>query len=289
MIKGTIIKGIGGFYYVRTDDGRVAECRARGKLRKNGITPMVGDLADICVVNENPYEGAIENINERKNYLVRPPVANIDCIAIVVAATSPAPDKFLIDKLLVSAESFGIEAFIVINKIDLDDGNDIETIYKSCGYDVYKVCAAEGKGIEQLKERVKGKITAFAGNSGVGKSSILRHFGFDVETGGVSKIERGKHTTRHVELFALDNGYVMDTPGFSLLEVNNIKADELKVCFSEFLQFNDSCRFAGCNHYGAKASDCAIVEAVEDGIIPESRYENYKALFGVLKEIKDYD
>ncbi len=290
MIKGTIIKGIGGFYYVRTDYGRVCECRARGKLRKNGITPMVGDIAEITIVNEKPYEGAIEGICERENYLVRPPVANIQCVAVTVAATSPAPDKFLIDKLLVCAESFGIDVVIVINKTDLCDGSDIAEIYKTCGYDVLNVCAVTGYGIDALKERISGKTTAFAGNSGVGKSSILKHFGFELETGDVSKIERGKHTTRHVELFATENGgYVMDTPGFSLLEINNIKADMLKEYFPEFAEYNDKCRFAGCNHYGTKAKDCAVVKACEDGIIPHSRYENYKALYGVLKEIKEYD
>jgi len=137
---------------------------------------------------------------------------------------------------------------------------------------------------------VAGKITAFAGNSGVGKSSILKHFGFDLETGDVSKIERGRHTTRHVELFAAENGgYVIDTPGFSLLEIANVKADELKDYFPEFKEYNDKCRFGGCSHYGAKERDCEIVKAVKDGIIPESRYENYTTLYSVLKEINDYD
>ncbi len=290
MMTGTIIKGIGGFYYVKTEDGRVAECRARGKLRKQGITPMVGDSANITVVNQNPYEGAIESINERKNYLVRPPVANIECVAVVVAAASPAPDKFLVDKLLVCAEKFKLEVVIVINKTDLSDGNDIAETYNKCGYDVIHVCAVTGDGIDSLKQRVKGKITAFAGNSGVGKSSILKHFGFELETGDVSKIERGRHTTRHVELFATENdGYVIDTPGFSLLEIANVKADELREYFLEFKEYNDKCRFGGCSHFGTKESDCAVVQAVKDGRIPISRYENYTTLYGVLKEIKDYD
>lgn len=251
---------------------------------------MVGDSANITVVNENPYEGAIESINERKNFLIRPPVANIDCVAIVVAAASPSPDMFLIDKLLVCAEKGSIQPLIVVNKTDLSDGADIVRIYKKAGYPVITVCAKDGTGIDELKKLTAGKITAFAGNSGVGKSSILRCFGLELETGGISKIERGKHTTRHVELFCTENGgYVMDTPGFSLLDIGRIAADELSGFFSEFAKYSGGCRYAGCAHYGAKASDCAVAAAVENGEIEKSRYESYTSLYGILKEIKDYD
>ena len=290
MINGIIVKGIGGFYYVKTPDGRTAECRARGRLRKMGITPTVGDCAEITVVNENPYEGAIEGIGQRKNILVRPPVANIDCIAVVAAAASPAPDTFLIDKLLVCAEKNKIQAVIVINKTDISDGNELAKTYERAGYRVFKVCAENGSGIDELKSFTAGKITAFAGNSGVGKSSILRRFGLDVETGEISKIERGKHTTRHVELFPAENGgYVMDTPGFSLLDIGKTPADELCGYFPEFEKFSGGCKFAGCVHYGAKPRDCGVCAAAESGEIAKSRYESYTALYSALKEIKSYD
>lgn len=290
MINGIIVKGIGGFYYVKTDDGRIATCRARGKFRKLNITPMVGDKVEIKVVNENPFEGAIENVLDRKNHLIRPPVANIDCIAVVIAAANPAPDLFLIDKLTVYAAKNNIEVVIVINKTDLSNAKYIAEIYNKCGYNTVFTCATSGEGVDTLKEKIAGKITAFAGNSGVGKSSILTNFGLNVETGDVSKINRGKHTTRHVELFDIGNGgFVIDTPGFSLLEISDISASELKDCFIEFKEFEDDCKFSGCTHFGTKANACGIVKAVNDGIIPKTRYESYTKLYDVLKEIKDYD
>ncbi len=290
MINGIIVKGIGGFYYVKTDDGRIATCRARGKFRKLNITPMVGDKVEIKVVNENPFEGAIENVLERKNHLIRPPVANIDCIAVVIAAANPAPDLFLIDKLTVYAAKNNIEVVIIINKTDLSNAKYIVDIYNKCGYNTVLTCATSGEGVDALREKIAGKITAFAGNSGVGKSSILTNFGLSVETGDVSKINRGKHTTRHVELFDIgDGGFVIDTPGFSLLEISDISASELKDCFVEFKEFEGDCKFSGCNHFGTKANACGIVKAVNDGNIPKTRYESYTKLYDVLKEIKDYD
>lgn len=290
MINGIIVKGIGGFYYVKTGDNRVATCRARGKFRKLNITPMVGDKVEITIVNENPYEGAIENILDRKNFLIRPPVANIDCIAVVIAAASPDPDLFLIDKLTVYAAKFNIEVKIVINKTDLSNPEEIQNIYRSCGYDTILVCAKDGAGIDIIREKLAGKITAFAGNSGVGKSSILNQFGITVETGDVSKINRGKHTTRHVELFDMgDGGFVIDTPGFSLLELSEITANELKDLFLEFREHEKDCKFGGCAHCGTKPSTCGVVKAVMENKIPKSRYDSYTRLYSVLKEIKDYD
>lgn len=289
MINGVIIKGIGGFYYVATEKG-VIECRARGKFRKLGIKPLVGDRVKVSVVNENTLEGAVEEIEERKNFLVRPPVANIECIVIVVAATKPQPDYFMIDKLIVSAQSRGIEVVIAVNKTDLESPDEIQSIYTKAGYDVVPVCAKNNYGVDKLKEKIAEKITAFAGNSGVGKSSLLNHFGLSLEVGDVSKIERGKHTTRHVELFEVEKGsYVMDTPGFSILEITDITADELKKYFREFAEYEGCCRFADCNHFGTKARDCALVEAVEKGDISQTRYESYKQLYEVLKEIKSWE
>ncbi len=286
MIDGVIVKGIGGFYYVSTKNG-VAECRARGKFRKQGIKPMVGDRVKITVVNESTMEGAVEEIAQRKNFLIRPPVANIECIVIVVASTKPQPDFFMIDKLILSAENMGIEVIVAVNKTDLQSPAEIQQIYEKAGYSVVPVCATANIGIDVLKEKIKGKITAFAGNSGVGKSSLLNHFGLSLDVGDVSKIERGKHTTRHVELFETQNGsYVMDTPGFSILEITGIEAKDIKKYFKEIAQYDDKCRFADCCHVGTSPRDCAVAEAVEKGDIPISRFESYKQLYEVLKEIK---
>ena len=289
MTEGVIVKGIGGFYYVSTEKG-VAECRARGKFRKQGIKPMVGDRVKITIVNENSMEGAVEEIFERKNFLIRPPVANIECIVIVVAATKPQPDFFMIDKLILSAESKGIEVVIAVNKTDLESSDEIKGIYEKAGYSVIPVCAKTNFGVDDLKEKIKGKITAFAGNSGVGKSSLLNRFGLSLDVGDVSKIERGKHTTRHVELFETDLGtYVMDTPGFSILEITDIEANDAKKYFKEIAEYDGKCRFVDCSHFGTKPRDCAVAEAVESGEIAPSRFESYKQLYEALKEIKTWE
>ncbi len=289
MINGVIVKGIGGFYYVPAEQG-IIECRARGKFRKQGIKPMVGDRVKISLVSENSLQGAVEEIEERKNFLVRPPVANIECIVIVVASTRPQPDFYMIDKLILSAESKGIEIVVAVNKTDLQSADEIRDIYSKAGYDVFPVCASENSGIDELKARIRGKITAFAGNSGVGKSSLLNRFGLSLDVGDVSKIERGKHTTRHVELFETEKGsYVMDTPGFSILEITDIDAPDIKKYFKEFSEFEDKCRFADCNHYGTKPQDCQIAKAVSEGKISQSRYESYKQLYEVLKEKKIWE
>ena len=289
MTNGVIVKGIGGFYYVSTEKG-VVECRARGKFRKLGIKPTVGDRVKITIVNENTMEGAVEEIEERKNILIRPPVANIECIVIVVAATKPQPDFFMIDKLILSAESKGIEVLIAVNKTDLESADEIKAVYEKAGYSVIPVCAKTNVGVDDLKAKINGKITAFAGNSGVGKSSLLNRFGLSLDVGDVSKIERGKHTTRHVELFEPSSGsYVMDTPGFSILEITDIQANDVKKYFSEIAALDGKCRFADCNHFGTKSKDCAVAEAVEKGEIAPSRYESYKQLYEILKEIKTWE
>lgn len=288
MTEGVIVKGIGGFYYVSSGD-KVYECRARGKFRKQGIKPMVGDRVKITI-DGGSNEGAVEEIEHRKNSLVRPPVANIECIVIVVAAARPQPDYFMIDKLIVTAEKNKIDVIIAVNKTDIQSADEISYVYSNSGYDVLPVCAYTGDGVEKLKDRIKGKITAFAGNSGVGKSSLLNRFGLELETGDISKIERGKHTTRHVELFEIEGGtYVIDTPGFSILDVSYIECSELKNYFAEFRVFEDKCRFAGCNHFGTKPRDCAVAAAVEKGEIAAGRYNSYCQLYDVLKEVKKWE
>lgn len=281
MQEGIIIKGIGGFYYIKTETGEILECKARGVFRKKRITPMVGDRVEV----EN---GSIIDIKQRDNFMIRPPVANIDLLLIVVAAASPDPNLFLIDKLLVYAENLKIDACICINKTDLKDDSELLDIYKKAGYKVISVSAEEEKNIDELKELLKGRVTAFCGLSGVGKSSLLNLVSqMDMETGILSeKIMRGKHTTRHVELTELDGGgYVFDTPGFSSIELTDItdmEAENLTECFPEFPM--DECRFKTCVHINEP--DCRVKELVESGEISQSRYENYSQMYEILKNRK---
>jgi len=286
-LNGIILKGVGGFYYVDTGDN-VVECRARGKFRKNTLTPIVGDRVEIEICPSG--EGSVVKIEERKNALTRPAVSNIDCLLIVAAASNPSPDTFFIDKMLVNAKMRGIDGMLCVNKSDLDMGEaeELKRCYESAGYPVFITSAEEKSGVDELKRAVKGKTVAFAGLSGVGKSSLLSIItGKDLKTGQTSKIERGRHTTRHVELMKIDGAYVFDTPGFSQLDVENIRADELKNFFPEILSMEGSCRFRGCSH--TAEPDCAVKEAVACGRIFSSRYESYKAMYESLKSIKEWE
>lgn len=286
-LTGTIIKGIGGFYYVRTDKETV-ECHARGKFRKNELSPIVGDKVAISL---NPDgTGHIVEILPRKNYLIRPGVANVDSLVLVSAAKSPLPDYLLLDKLLVIAQSKGIEAVICLNKTDLADTQEAKqfiSVYKRASYPCICASAKTGEGVEEIQSIIKGKTVAFAGLSGVGKSSLLKRItGIDLKTGDVSKIQRGKHTTRHVELIEAAQGLLFDTPGFSRLEADDIKACDLWQYFPEIAALHGTCKFRTCNHIGEKG--CSIKEAVDGGSIARSRYDNYITLFNKLKEIKDW-
>ncbi len=286
-MRGKIIKGIGGFYYVKTADNTVYECKARGIFRKDNIKPCIGDEVEILADGE---KGSIENIYPRRTELIRPSVSNIDVLVIVVAAKDPEPNIFLIDKLLVNAEKSGIIPIICINKTDAASGDELLDIYQKAGYEVICVSAKKGDGFEKLLPHLKDKTSAFAGLSGVGKSSILNLLTDTCqETGEVSeKIKRGKHTTRHVELLELrGGGYVLDTPGFSSFEVNNIKATELYKYFPEMRDYGDMCRFKSCSHINEP--DCIIKERVECGEISKSRYESYKELFEQLKNVKEWE
>lgn len=288
MTYGTIIKGIGGFYYVATQRG-IAECRALGRLRKEKITPVTGDRVKIRITSEAPYEGAIEEVAERKSYLIRPPVANVDSMVIVISTASPCPDYLMIDKLIVTAERANIDIIIAVNKTDIAPPDEIVDIYEGAGFKTVKTCAQTGKGADELKAALTGGITAFAGNSGVGKSSLLNRFGFTLETGSVSKINRGRHTTRHTELLPLDKDrFIIDTPGFSLLEINDIKANELKNYFREFKGL-DACRFSDCAHIGAAPGDCTVCAAVEKGGIAKTRYNSYVDIYNSLKNLNEWD
>ncbi len=286
-MTGIIVKGIGGFYYVKAEDSVVYECKARGIFRKDGIKPVIGDRVLIEVENQ---KGNIVKIGERRTELVRPPVSNIDNIMLVIAAKNPDPDFLLIDKMLVTAEAKGINPIICINKTDLDDGEEIIDVYKNAGYPIFKVSAPNKQGIDELKQELSGKITAFAGLSGVGKSSILNELvTFDAEIGDISqKIKRGRHTTRHVELFELEEGgFIFDTPGFSSFELESIKVNELLGYFPEMCNTEEPCRFKGCVHINEP--DCGVKKLLDEGKIHPKRYENYKEIYNILKLRKDWN
>ena len=290
MIEGRIIKGIGGFYYVDTDNG-LYECRARGIFRKNKITPLVGDFVKISVVDEENKKGVVEEIAERETELVRPPIANVNKALIVFAVKNPTPHLSLLDRFIVLAERENLEIVIILTKIDLDDDNTFEkikNIYEPCGYKVIGVSNLEKKNIGKVKEELKDNTVVFAGPSGVGKSSLLNEIdkNFKLKTGDVSdKIKRGKHTTRHAELFELEfGGMVADTPGFSSLTLDDIEDVDLKDYFIEFDNYDD-CKFGSrCIHQNEP--NCAVKEAVENGEIPKERYESYIQLLNEIRQGK---
>ena len=274
-MEGIIIKGIGGFYYIKTDEG-IIECKARGKFRYNSLKPMVGDRVTIKVENG---KGVIEDIHERSSELIRPTVANVTQAFVVFAIKNPDINLNLLNRFLTLCEYNDIHAVVCLNKEDLcteEEKENLKELINDIGYEVLFINAKEGKGFDALKERLEHNITVLCGPSGAGKSTLLNSF-IDrehMETGSVSeKIGRGKHTTRHSELIGVDNGYLVDTPGFTTLDVTFIDRDSLKYCFPEFNDYNNLCKFNGCNHY--KEPKCAVKEAVEECKINKLRYEFY--------------
>ena len=292
-MQGKIVKGIAGFYYVHVVEPGVYECKAKGIFRKDGIKPLVGDDVEIEILDEKDMEGNIMKILPRRNELIRPAVANIDQALVVFAVTKPRPHLNLLDRFLVMMESREVPVILCFNKTDIADDPDIEElrkIYEGCGYPLVFTSAKEEKHIDELKAILKGKTTAIAGPSGVGKSSIINlpQAEVEMETGSISrKIERGRHTTRHSELLVIgDDSYIMDTPGFSSLYISDIDQDSLKYCFPEFAPYEGKCRFNGCSH--VHEPDCAVRQAVDEKKIHGSRYEDYVAMYREIQERKRY-
>ncbi len=289
-MQGIIIKAISGFYYVKCDD-TVYECKARGSFRKEGITPVVGDMAEISL--SDGMHGVVEKILERKNLLKRPAVANIDRLVIVSSYTVPAPDALMIDRLTAIAVYHNIEPVIVFNKCDLGDFSEWEKIYRNTNFKTFVVSAETGEGIDELREALKSCVCAFAGNSGVGKSSILNalYGDFRLATGEVSdKLGRGRHTTRHTELY--DNGsggFLVDTPGFSSVEASDDYSfkEQLANCFPDFADYIDDCRFVSCTHTCEKG--CGLLDAITSGKVEISRHKSYCTLFEELKDLKPWN
>ena len=283
-MKGKIIKGIGGFYYIKTNEG-IIECKARGKFRHKSLKPIVGDNVEIKIENG---KGTIEDIEERSSELIRPTVANVTQAFVVFAIKNPDLNFDLLNRFLVLCESNNIKVVVALNKIDLvndEEREELKQKINSIGYEVLFINAKKGIGIEELKNRLEGNVTVLCGPSGAGKSTLINTLTerSHMETGSVSeKIGRGKHTTRHSELIDVLNGYIVDTPGFSTLDVNFIEKENLKYCFPDFEEYNDKCKYRGCLHY--KEPGCAVKEAVENGEINKYRYEFYvRTLEEILK------
>lgn len=286
MDHGIIIKCLGGLYTVESLNG-IYECKARGVFRSKGINLYVGDNVEI-------QNGVINNVLKRKNCIVRPPLANLDQLIFVVSTCQPSPNFLLLDKFLAIAEYKDIKPIIIITKIDLDDSEKIENIYRDIGIDVLKADYSDEEAIERLRRKLNGKISAFTGNSGAGKSTLMNAVDstLNIPTAEISrKLGRGRHTTRHAELYKLSGGgYIADTPGFSTFETNKydiIRKNELADCFPEFSEYVENCRFSDCSHTCEKG--CAVLAALNEGKIHATRHESYCAMYDEAKQIKEWE
>ena len=299
-MQGKIIKGIAGFYYIETHDARIYECKAKGIFRKDNVKPLVGDNVMIDIIDEENKKGNITEILPRKNRLLRPPVANVDQAVILFAIVKPDPNYNLLDRFLIMMRQQNLPVIICFNKQDIatqEEQQELYNAYEKCGYKVLFISVKEEKGLDELKELLRGKTTTLAGPSGVGKSSLLNKFVPDalMQTGELSrKIDRGKNTTRHSELFYVselsqgnEETYLFDTPGFTSLNLNDVTTDNLMQYYPEFEEYEPECRFGGCSHIAEP--DCGVKNALSEGKISAVRYENYKIIYEDLKNARpDY-
>ena len=292
-MQGKIIKGIAGFYYIYAEDHEIYECKAKGIFRKDNQKPLVGDNVEIEVLDIQEKEGSVTAILPRKNSLIRPAVANVDQAFVIFAMENPKPNFMLLDRFLIMMEKENVPAVICFNKKDLAKQEELELLYetyKSCGYDVIFSSTFNGEGLDEIREILKGKTTVVAGPSGVGKSSITNCMQGEVqmETGEISKkLKRGKHTTRHSQVIPVEkNTFLVDTPGFSSLYLTDMKEEELRDYFPEFVMYEPQCRFQGCMHIHEPG--CAVKKALSEGKISQQRYDNYLALYEELKEKRRY-
>ncbi|MBO6015360.1 MAG: ribosome small subunit-dependent GTPase A [Lachnospiraceae bacterium] len=292
-MRGRIIKGIAGFYYVDAEDGQLYECKARGIFRKEKMKPLVGDLVEIEILDQAERTGNLIRIQERRNQLIRPAVSNVDQALVIFAATSPEPNLNLLDRFLITMEERGIPAVICFNKCDLvtpDQVRMLRGIYEPAGYELHFISVKHQSGIDEIGELLKGKVTTVAGPSGVGKSSLMNILQehTHMEVGSISdKIERGKHTTRHAQLIQLEPGsYLVDTPGFSSLSVEHLTPESVRAFFPEIDRMEGQCRFHGCVHIHEPS--CGVKSAVEQGDISRQRYENYLQIYEECKNKRRY-
>lgn len=292
-MQGKIIKGIAGFYYIYAEDGNIYECKAKGIFRKDNFKPLVGDNVEITVLNEEEKEGSVTSILPRRNSLIRPAVANVDQAFLIFAMENPKPNFLLLDRFLIMMEQQKIPVVICFNKKDVGEKEEMEKLYEiytGCGYRVVLSSTYEGEGMDEIREILKGKTTVVAGPSGVGKSSITNCMQGEVqmETGEISKkLKRGKHTTRHSQVIPVEkNTFLVDTPGFSSLYLTDMKEEELRDYFPEFVMYEPQCRFQGCMHIHEPG--CAVKKALSEGKISQQRYDNYLALYEELKEKRRY-
>ena len=293
--EGLVLKALGGFYYIRDREGRVWECRARGRLRKDEIRPVVGDRVTLEPAGkEDKPVGTLVEVLPRRNSLIRPPVANLDRLALVVSCRDPAPNLLILDQLTAIAAHRRIPVTLIFTKPDLADPEPYTGIYRSAGFQVFEVNNLTGQGTEEVRRALARGVTAFCGNSGAGKSSLLNALfpQLALATGEIScKLGRGRHTTRHVELFATgEGGWIADTPGFSavdFLQFERMPARELEDCFPEFEPYLGRCRYTGCSHTAERG--CAVLEAVEEGKIVPSRHQSYCAIYQQLKNVKEWE